>query len=140
MQNQPAQTQNVYREHPLAGVRVLLVEDELDIADLLLFILQEAGAEVTWVTQADEALFHVNQNCPDILVSNVRLPRQDGDWLIRQIRATETESSQHLPAIAVTSYTREFAASRMLEAGFEEFLPKDFESGQLISTILRLID
>lgn len=132
-------TQNVTSDQLLAGVEVLLVEDEIDIADLLLFLLSESGAEVTWVVKASEALAQVLHSPPDILVSNVKLPDRDGDWLIQQIREKEAQGKFHLPAIAITSYTREVFAKKMLDAGFEKFMPKDLVAEDLIPTILKLL-
>jgi CheY-like chemotaxis protein len=125
--------------HPLAGVTVLLVEDERDIADLLLFILGEAGAEVIWVMQASQALARFHHSRPNILLSNLRLPDQNGDWLIQAIRQAESGRMPHLPAIAITSYTREFNADTVLEAGFDRFLPKLIDAEEIISTILELV-
>ncbi len=124
---------------PLMGLRILLVEDEFDIANLLLFILADAGAEVVWVAQSSDALACLPDIHPDILLSNIKLPDEDGDWLIQAIREAESETFHHLPAIAISSYTREVAEHQMLEAGFERFLPKIFDSDQLIATILELV-
>ncbi|MBD1856464.1 MULTISPECIES: response regulator [Leptolyngbya] len=124
---------------PLAGVTVLLVEDELDIADLLLFILGEVGAEVIWVMQANEALARFHHSRPDILLSDIRLPDYNGDWLIQSIRQAESGTMPPLPAIAITSYTREFSADMILEAGFDRFFPKGIDAEEIISTILDLI-
>ncbi|WP_088889915.1 response regulator [Leptolyngbya ohadii] len=135
----PPQAMQAQSAQPLASVRVLLVEDEFDVANLLLFILNEAGAEIMWVTQSADAIACLQEFCPDILLCNVRLPDRDGDWLIGEIRRAESGTTQHLPAIAITSYTREVAAEKMLQAGFERFLPKDFDTAQLISTILDLV-
>lgn len=126
-------------EQPLAGLHVLLVEDELDIAALLLFILQEAGAEAIWVMQSQDALACLHHFQPDILLSNIKLPDHDGDWLIQEIRRAELERIAHLPAIALTSYTRDVAANKMLAAGFDRFLPKHFDSEVMIATILDLL-
>lgn len=128
-----------HQTQPLAGVTVLLVEDERDIADLLLFILNEAGAEVIWVMQANEALVWLDCSRPDILLSNIRLPDYDGDWLIQAIRQAESGKMPPLPAIAITSYTREFSADTVLEAGFDRFLPKHIDAEAIISTILDLV-
>lgn len=126
-------------DQPLAGIQVLLVEDEFDIANLLLFILSEAGAEAVWVMQSNDALACLHHFHPDILLSNVRLPDRDGDWLIQEIRQAELERIAHLPAIAITSYTREVSADKVLEAGFNRFMPKHFDPEEIISTILDLI-
>ena len=144
MKHNPSQTDGTCKtqadcEYPLAGVQVLLVEDEFDVADLLLFILNQAGAEVIWVMQSNDAVACLHHFHPDILVSNIRLPDRDGDWLIQQIRQTELERITHLPAIAITSYTREVAANKVLEAGFDRFLPKHFDSEEIISSILALV-
>jgi CheY-like chemotaxis protein len=128
-----------HQEQDLAGVQVLLVEDEFDVANLLLFILREAGANVVWVMQASEALARLIEFHPDVLVCNIKLPDYDGDRLIQEIRQAESNTTRHLPAIAITSYTRDFVAKRMLEAGFDRFLPKHFDPEQLISTVLDLV-
>ncbi|MEP0913264.1 response regulator [Leptolyngbya sp. GB1-A1] len=135
----PPQEMQAPPAQPLRGIRGLLVEDEFDVANLLLFILSDAGAEIIWVTQSADAIACLRQFHPDVLLCNVRLPDRDGNWLIREIRRAESGTTQHLPAIAITSYTREVAADRMLQAGFERFLTKDFDAAQLISTILELV-
>ncbi|MBD1847005.1 response regulator [Cyanobacteria bacterium FACHB-63] len=128
-----------HQTQPLAGVKVLLVEDECDMADLLLFILSEAGAEATWVMQANDALAQLHRSRPDILLSNIRLPDRNGNWLIQEIRQAEFGRMPHLPAIAVTSYMRGFNANTVLEAGFDRFLPKHIDPEEIISTILDLV-
>lgn len=127
-------------ESMLVGVQVLLVEDELDIADLLIILLASAGAEVVWVTQAEEALLLLEDLQPDVLVCNVRLPDQNGDWLIQQIRAKESESKSHLPAIAVTSYSREVTDMQMRAVGFERLVYKLNDPDELITAIFTLVD
>jgi CheY-like chemotaxis protein len=122
----------------LAGLIVLLVEDEPDIAELFTFILEEYGAEVVLAGSALEALARLGQRRPDILVSNVRLPEEDGRWLIEQIRRLEGMWSE-LPAIAVTSYTREVDAERALESGFQHFMSKPLDPGELVQEILKLV-
>ncbi|MBD2066169.1 response regulator [Leptolyngbya sp. FACHB-671] len=123
---------------PLAGLTVLLVEDEPDIAELFTFILEEYGAEVILARSALEALGELGQRRPDILVSNVRLPQEDGRWLIEQIRQLEGTWGE-LPAIAVTSYTRESNAENALEAGFQHFMSKPLDADELVQEILKLV-
>jgi PleD family two-component response regulator len=106
MKHYPSQTgatckTQAKHKQPLARVQVLLVEDEVDVANLLLFILNEAGAEVLWVMQSNDALACLHHFHPDILLSNIRLPDHDGDWLIQEIRQAELERMAHLPAIAL---------------------------------------
>ncbi|HIK16427.1 MAG TPA: response regulator [Leptolyngbyaceae cyanobacterium M33_DOE_097] len=129
----------VHPDQCLAGIQVLLVEDEVDVAFLLQFILKNAGAEVVWVRSVSKAFEQLQYSQPDILVCDVKLPDQNGDRLIQQIRQLEMGTSLHLPAIALSSYTREISAEKMIKAGFERFLPKDFDAEQLISSVLALI-
>ncbi len=129
--NQSDSTQSL-----LTGIQILLVEDEPDVATFLLFLLEEAGAEVTVLTEAIPALAILEELRPDVLLSNVKLPDQDGDWLIRQIRTHESEAVRLLPAVAVTSYLREVAAASLLSAGFDFFLPKLTDPDNLIATVL----
>lgn len=88
----------------LSGIRVLLVEDEPDIADLLIFVLETAGAEVLSFEYAKLALESCESLYPDILLCNIRLPIEDGYWLIQQIRIHSCMALRQLPAIALTSY------------------------------------
>lgn len=122
----------------LAGLTVLLVEDEPDIAELFTFILEEYGAEVVLVNSALEALGELGQRLPDILVSNVRLPEEDGRWLIEQVRDLEGAWNE-LPAIAVTSYTREVDAEGALQSGFQHFMSKPLDPDELVQEILKLV-
>lgn len=123
-------------EQLLMHLRVLVVEDELDIAELLVFVLEESGAVVKLATTAQEALSLLKDYQPDILVSNIRLPDQDGDWLIRQVHAQSLQ--QKLPAIAVSSYNREISRRHMLQAGFHQFLHKPLDPDELIAEVLNL--
>ncbi|WP_242043549.1 response regulator [Leptolyngbya sp. FACHB-671] len=122
----------------LAGLTVLLVEDEPDIAELFTFILEDYGAEVILSNSAIEALGKLGERRPDVLVSNVKLPEEDGRWLIEQIRQLEGVWSE-LPAIAVTSYTREYDAEGALESGFQRFMPKPLDPDELVQEILKLV-
>lgn len=125
-------------EQPLAHLQVLLVEDEPDIAELLLLILRNAGAEVRLVTSAETALSLLEHYHPDVLISNVRLPEKNGDWLIRQVHAQQ--SQEDLPAIAITSYSREVSQVKLLQSGFHCFMPKPLEPDDLIATVLHLTE
>ncbi|MGJ5632120.1 response regulator [Nostoc sp. CALU 1950] len=123
----------------LVGIRILLVEDEPDIAELLIFILKTAGAEVMAFIDAEAALSMLELCHPDILLSNIKLPAHDGDWLIKQIRVHSSSLLRQLPAIAITSYTREVSSRKALDAGFDRFLVK-FESPEtIVAEIVHLL-
>ena len=108
------------------------------MAELFTIILEQYGAEVILANSAIEALGELEQRQPDILVSNVRLPEEEGCWLIEQIRQLEGERSE-LPAIAVTSYTREFDAEGALQSGFQHFMSKPLDPDELVQQILKLV-
>ncbi|MHC5723654.1 MAG: response regulator, partial [Nostoc sp.] len=76
---------------------------------------------------------------PDILVSNVKLPDHDGNWLIEQIRVHSTPSIRELPAIAITSYTREVSSHKALNAGFNRFLVKLESPEEIVDEIVHLL-
>ncbi|MBD2531371.1 response regulator [Nostoc flagelliforme FACHB-838] len=124
---------------PLVGTLILLVEDEPDIADLLIFILQAAGAEVMALTDAEAALTLVESLHPDILVCNVKLPEHDGNWLIEQIRVHSRPFLRELPAIAITSYTRDVSSHKALNAGFNKFLVKLESPEEIVAEIVQLL-
>ncbi len=121
----------------LSGIRVLLVEDEPDIADLLIFVLETAGAEVLSFEYAELALELCESLYPDILLCNIRLPIEDGCWLIQQIRIHSCMSLRQLPAIALTSYTRDASEFQALNAGFDRFVVK-FEDS-IVDEIIHLL-
>ncbi|MFN6526006.1 response regulator [Nostoc sp. ChiSLP03a] len=123
----------------LVGTLILLVEDEPEIADLLTFILEAAGAEVVALSDAEEALILVESLHPDILLCNMKLPNRDGNWLIEQIRVNSCPSLRQLPAIAITSYTREVSSYKALNAGFNRFLVKLESPEEIVNEIANLL-
>ena len=122
----------------LKGLQVLLIEDEPDIAELLHFILFQNGAAVTVATTALEGLLVLNEQQPQVLVCNLRLPDMDGRQLIQRVRSLPDATVSQVPAIAVTSYDRECHAESALLAGFNDFLAKPLEPASLVAAILAL--
>lgn len=127
------------QQQPLKGILVLLVEDELDIADLLLIVLQAAGASVRLCNEAEAALVLLETLQPHILLSNIQLPSHNGIWLIQQIRNHPRSEIQRLCAIGVTSYHRDVHAADALEAGFDRFLSKLESPDAIVNTISELV-
>ena len=126
------------QEQFLQGVQVLLVEDEPDIAELLVFILHTVGAEVVTATSAIEALILLKTHTPQVLLCNIKLPQHNGDWLIEQIRQQEAHTGRFLPALAVTSYSREVSAPHLLLKGFQGYLDKLSNPEQLVLEVFKL--
>lgn len=121
----------------LSGLRVLLVEDEFDLASLVVFVLQQLGADVRLVFTADEALQLIHRCQPDLLICNVQLPTHDGIWLIRQVRFSGIHS-QRLPAIALSSSTRDVYYDTLLASGFQRFLVKPITPDKLAVEVCSL--
>jgi CheY-like chemotaxis protein len=122
----------------LSGLRVAVVEGENDMRDFLSTSLREYGAEVTALSTAEEALRAVQRQVPDVLVSDVAMPDEDGLALIRRLRALPADRGGLTPAVALTAFARGDDASRLLAAGFQVHLAKPVELRQLAAVIARL--
>ncbi|MDQ1611955.1 MAG: hypothetical protein QOG00_1886 [Pyrinomonadaceae bacterium] len=122
----------------LAGVRVLLVEDDEDSLNTLAAILNGYQAMVQTAACAADALDALNWYKPDVLISDLAMPREDGYSLISKLRAREAETGEQTPAIALTAYVRVEDRARALSAGFNTFVPKPVDPGELINAILNL--
>ncbi|UQA62753.1 PAS domain S-box protein [Polyangium aurulentum] len=122
----------------LAGVKVLVVEDEPDTRDLVKRLLEECHAEVTTAASAPEALGMLGRELPDVLVSDLGMPGMDGYALIRQIRTAQGVGSSELPALALTAFARPEDKERALSAGYEAHLAKPVEPSELVATVAGL--
>ncbi len=123
----------------LNGLQILLVDDEADTRDFLEFVLKEFGATVTAVSSAEQALSTLEQFTPDLLLSDIGMPQQDGYTLIRQVRTQLPAPQRDLPAIALTAYATQEDAARAIAAGFQHHLSKPVEPATLIQTISDLM-
>ncbi|MBG1258504.1 response regulator [Nostoc commune] len=124
---------------PLAGLRVLVVDDEADTRNFLSFMFEEYGAFATAVASVDEALAVIEQAKPDILISDIGMSQQDGYTLIRKLRSLEPEKGGHIPAIALTAYTREEDRLEALRAGFQQHLSKPIDPTKLIAIVANVL-
>ncbi|MFN6463262.1 MAG: response regulator [Nostoc sp. DedVER02] len=124
---------------PLAGLRVLVVDDEADTRNFLSFMFEEYGAFATAVASVDEALAILEQAKPDILISDIGMSEQDGYTLIRKLRSLEAEKGGCIPAIALTAYTREEDRLEALSAGFQQHLSKPIDPTKLIAMVASIL-
>jgi len=122
----------------LAGVRVLVVEDEPDARALLSLILEVSGATVEGVESAPEALANLQVFKPHVLLSDIGLPIESGYELIRKVRSLSSEASQ-IPAVALTAFATEEDRRLALAAGFQVHLTKPVEPTVLVETIEGLV-
>ncbi len=123
---------------PLEGIRVLVVDDNIDTLEFLTFLLEQDGAEVRSAASALEALEVFAQWQPDLLLSDIGMPEEDGYMLIRQIRAMSERGGQ-IPAIALTAYAGEADRQQILKAGFQKHLTKPVEPSELTAAIISLV-
>ncbi len=124
-------------DHVLDGLRVLVVDDEPDAREVVVKALDGCGARTISAGSAGEALKMLAEFHPDVLVSDIRMPGEDGYALIRRIRE-QGGASQRLPAVAMTGMAHPEDRRRALTAGFQSFVPKPVEVGELADVIRRL--
>jgi two-component system CheB/CheR fusion protein len=124
----------------LAGVRVLVVDDEPDIRQLFKIVLEDYDAEVIETESTNEALsiLRANPGLYDVLLSDIGLPDEDGYALIRQVRELSPEAGGQIPAAALTAYAGYTDHAEALAAGFQIHIAKPIEPDQLLSIVATL--
>ncbi len=124
----------------LDGVFVLVVDDDSDTRQMLKAVLCECHAEVITASSAAEAIKEIEQRKPDVLVSDLGMPEQDGYELIKQVR--ETESAEHtarIPALALTAYAKAEDRVRALAGGYQVHLSKPVEPAEFVLVVANLV-
>jgi two-component system CheB/CheR fusion protein len=126
----------------LNGLRVLVVDDEAGLLELLKTILEQYAAQVTAVGSAKEAIAALSANPGeyDVLLSDIGMPHEDGYALICQVRELSAETGGQIPAAALTAYVRGEEQSEALTAGFQRHIAKPVEPEQLVSIIAELAE
>lgn len=123
----------------LAGITVLVVDDEPDARELIALVLSTCGADAITASTADEALMLVEQLRPHVMVSDVGMPDVDGYELIRRVRALEHARGGGLPAIALTAFARSEDRTRALRAGFLMHIAKPVEPAELAAAVASIV-
>jgi hypothetical protein len=119
--------------------KVLVVDDHADSREMLATVLELGGAQVKSCETAREAYEAVQQWKPDVLVSDIGMPGEDGLALITKIRNLPSESGGNLAAIALSGYVRDVEAQRALQAGYQMHVRKPVEPSDLTKRILELV-
>lgn len=125
---------------PLEGVRILLVDDDVDNLQVITMLLNDQKAIVNSVASVAEALQALQCEIPDVLVSDLAMPEEDGYSLINKVRELERETGRHLPAVALTAYVRVADRAQALSRGFDMFVPKPVEPSELIAAIASMVE
>ncbi|MEH1907318.1 MAG: PAS domain S-box protein [Nostoc sp.] len=123
----------------LFGVRVLVVDDQADTREFITTVLQQYQAEVQAVASVSEALQVITQWKPDVLVSDIGMPQEDGYSLIRKLRSQPPELGGNIPAAALTAYARAEDRMRAIQEGYQLHLPKPIEAAELATVVASLV-
>jgi signal transduction histidine kinase/DNA-binding response OmpR family regulator len=119
----------------LDGLKILVVDDDRDTRDLVTTILTRCGSEVRCSESAADALRAFQEWNPDLLVSDIGMPIEDGYGLIRRLRKLKSRRAKQIPALALTAYATDEDRTLALSAGFQMHLPKPIEPESLVSSI-----
>jgi CheY-like chemotaxis protein len=120
----------------LAGIRILIVDDDLDMRDALQYLFEGYGAEVTAAASVAEALAALERSRPDVILSDVAMPGESGYDLMRKIAAREGAGAP--PAAALSAYARKTDREQAVAAGFRMLIAKPFEPEALVAVVADL--
>ena len=123
----------------LAGMTVLVIDDELDSLELVQQVLAASDATILTATGAREALRLVEARRPDLVISDIGMPLVDGFEMIRRIRSLPDREIAGVPAIALTAFSRREDQQRALEAGFDDYLAKPVAPATLLQTVAAIV-
>jgi CheY-like chemotaxis protein len=121
----------------LRDLRILVVDDDKDTREMLRFILQQAGGHAIAVGSVAEALESYKSSPPDVILADIGMPEYNGYALIALIRAHDKELNRTTPVIALTAYTSPADEETALAAGFQKYMSKPFDPGEIIEEIRR---
>jgi PAS domain S-box-containing protein len=122
----------------LTGLRVLVVDDEADVRQWITAVLEECGAKVSTFSSTRQALEGLEELHPDVLISDIGMPDEDGYALMRKIRELEPELGGRIPAVALTGYARVEDYKEALAAGFQLHVAKPVRAAELIAVVASL--
>jgi PAS domain S-box-containing protein len=128
----------------LVGLQVLVVDDDADSRSFISTVLEHEGAKVITVASVQAALQAIQEQRPDVLISDIGMPHQDGYDLIHQLRQQEAQSQHQggltppIPALALTAYARELDREAALKAGFQMHISKPVDPEKLVNVVAHL--
>jgi PAS domain S-box-containing protein len=123
----------------LDGFQLLVVDDEADAREFVTTVLEQYGAKVIAVASVSEALEAVERSQPDVLVSDIGMPGENGYSLIRKLRQLEAERGGRIPAIALTAYARSEDRAAAIAAGFQLHISKPVDPAQLAAVVANIV-
>ncbi len=141
VEKRPSKHDSSQPEEPppsLLGTKVLVVDDDGDTREILRSILAHRGASVRTAASVDEALRSLHDRLPDVLVSDIGMPGEDGYDLIKKVRSLDRENGGRIPAVALTAFARSGDRRRAISAGFHMHLAKPIEPAELVTVVASL--
>ncbi|SEO39861.1 ATP-binding protein [Nitrosovibrio sp. Nv6] len=127
------------KDASLAGLKVLVIDDELDARELIKRMLTQCEARVITAAGAAEGLELLKIERPDVIISDISMPEKNGYQFIVEVRSLSAEDGGRTPAIALTAFARAEDRARAMNAGYQEHLPKPVDSFELITAIDALV-
>jgi len=125
-------------DHSLDGLRVLLVDDEPEARQIISTVMMRTGAEVTICQSASEALAKLAEWKPDVILSDIAMPDEDGYSFIGKVRSLPRDKGGEIPAAALTAYARDVDRRQALAAGYQVHIAKPIGASQLVNMVARL--
>jgi CheY-like chemotaxis protein len=123
----------------LQGLRVLMVDDDGDSCELVATMFSLCGADITTCSSVEEALERLAVLQPQLLLSDIAMPLQDGYVLIQSIRARSKEQGGQIPAIALTAFADKLTRQKVLDAGFDRHVAKPIDPFALADVVIDLL-
>jgi signal transduction histidine kinase/DNA-binding response OmpR family regulator len=123
-------------ENLLCGVKILVVDDEPDSRELVATILKRSGGEVRCSQSAADALKEFKEWQPDLLISDLAMPNEDGYSLLRKVRRMKSKRAKEIPAVALSAYASDEDRALSLSKGFQMHLPKPIEPEHLVASVV----
>ncbi|KJH72415.1 hybrid sensor histidine kinase/response regulator [Aliterella atlantica] len=128
---------NLAASTSLENLQILVVDDEIDVRELLSVVLTEYGAQVVAAGSAREAMQVLEQLQPDVLISDIEMPNEDGYTFLAKVRQLEARGRQ-IPAVALTAYARQEDCAEALSSGFQMHISKPVDTNKLIVAVAKL--
>lgn len=123
----------------LQGIKAIVVDDEVDAQALLKLVLEDGGAQVESVDNARQALQMVKTFRPDVIITDIGLPDQDGYSFVQTLRQYDDPTMRDIPAIALTAYAHHDDREHALSVGFQEHIAKPFEPSEVVDAVCALV-
>lgn len=123
----------------LLGIKAIVVDDQVDTRELIVFVLEQQGAKVVSASSVSEALEKLTQYKPDILITDISMPNQDGYTLLQKARNLLQKQGSDVPALAITAYAREEDRQQAISAGFQMHLAKPIDPLELVKAVVKII-